>query len=116
MALLSSMFGKSVQKLRLEHKTFQPAGTKKKIEITTVASNYHIEINPSDANLNDRFVVQEIIKEIAQFHLPDKSATRHYKGNRYGFGTRLWAALWFRRLAKSDRHPAVADEHFQERF
>ena len=30
-----------------------------------MASNYHIEMNPSDAGNNDRFVVQEVIKEIA---------------------------------------------------
>ncbi len=32
------------------------------IELTTVSSNYHIEINPSDVGNNDRYVVQEIIK------------------------------------------------------
>lgn len=32
------------------------------IELTTVSSNYHVEINPSDAGNNDRYVVQEIIK------------------------------------------------------
>ena len=36
------------------------------IDLTTVASNYHIEINPGDAGIYDRFVVQDIIKEIAQ--------------------------------------------------
>ena len=34
--------------------------------MTTTASNYHIEINPADAGNQDRFVVQEVIKEIAQ--------------------------------------------------
>ncbi len=32
------------------------------IELTTVSSNHHVEINPSDAGNNDRYVVQEIIK------------------------------------------------------
>lgn len=36
-----------------------------KVEITTISSNYHIEINPSDAGNNDCFVVQEVIKEMA---------------------------------------------------
>ena len=36
--------------------------------MTTTASNYHIEINPADAGNQDRFVVQEVIKEIAQSH------------------------------------------------
>lgn len=32
------------------------------IELTTISSNHHVEINPSDAGNNDRYVVQEIIK------------------------------------------------------
>ena len=32
------------------------------MEITTVASNYHIELNPSDVGIYDYVVVQEIIK------------------------------------------------------
>ena len=36
--------------------------------MTTTASNYHIEINPADTGNQDRFVVQEVIKEIAQSH------------------------------------------------
>jgi replication factor C subunit 3/5 len=30
-----------------------------------IGSNYHIECNPSDVGNSDRFVVQEVIKEIA---------------------------------------------------
>lgn len=41
------------------------AFTGKPIEIGTLGSNYHIECNPSDAGNNDRFVIQEVIKEIA---------------------------------------------------
>ncbi len=33
--------------------------------MTTLGSNYHIECNPSDAGNNDKFIIQEIIKEIA---------------------------------------------------
>ena len=32
------------------------------IELTTVSSNYHVEMNPSDVGYQDRYVVQEIIK------------------------------------------------------
>ena len=32
------------------------------IELTTVSSNYHVEMNPSDVGNQDRYVVQEIIK------------------------------------------------------
>ena len=34
--------------------------------MTTIASNYHIEMNPGDAGIYDRFIVQDVIKEIAQ--------------------------------------------------
>jgi len=40
--------------------------SKKSIEVTAVASGYHVEINPVDAGIYDRIVVQEVVKEIAQ--------------------------------------------------
>jgi hypothetical protein len=80
--------------MKLEHKTFKvwdlvwqkwvccphgvvvgplqtPSG--KAIEVNTVASSFHIEINPGDAGIHDRYVVQEVIKEIAQYNPLDKS-------------------------------------------
>lgn len=63
-ALLREVFGPGVEKRRLEHRTFTTP-TKKTIDLTTVASNFHIEINPSDAGIYDRFVIQDVIKEIA---------------------------------------------------
>lgn len=36
------------------------------MEVTTLSSNYHIEINPSDVGTSDRYVIQEVITEIAQ--------------------------------------------------
>ena len=63
--LLKALYGAGAEKQRLEHREFKTP-TNKTIEVTTVASNYHIEMNPSDAGNNDRFVVQEVIKEIAQ--------------------------------------------------
>ena len=74
MALLRALYGAGAEKQRLEHRDFRTP-TNKAIEVTTVASNYHIEINPSDAGNNDRYVVQEVIKEIAQsgsLHKGDK--------------------------------------------
>eukprot|EP00629_Pelagomonadales_sp_RCC1024_P015320 CAMPEP_0119291500 /NCGR_PEP_ID=MMETSP1329-20130426/42559_1 /TAXON_ID=114041 /ORGANISM="Genus nov. species nov., Strain RCC1024" /LENGTH=348 /DNA_ID=CAMNT_0007292329 /DNA_START=147 /DNA_END=1190 /DNA_ORIENTATION=+ len=64
MALLRALYGPGAEKQRLEHREFKTP-TNKSIEVTTVASNYHIEINPSDAGNDDRFVVQEVVKEIA---------------------------------------------------
>jgi len=36
------------------------------VELTLLSSAHHIELNPSDAGIRDRDVVQELIKEIAQ--------------------------------------------------
>jgi replication factor C subunit 3/5 len=64
MALLREIYGAGAEKVKLEHRTFKTPSNKT-IEITTLGSNYHIECNPSDAGNNDRFVIQEVIKEIA---------------------------------------------------
>ncbi len=67
MALLRELFGPGVEKVKIEYRKFKtPTG--RPIELTTLGSSYHIEMNPSDAGNNDRYVVQEVIKEIAQYH------------------------------------------------
>ena len=57
--------------------------SQKSIEITTIASNYHIELNPSDVGIYDYVVVQEIIKEIAQYKQLDTNAKHPFKGISY---------------------------------
>jgi replication factor C subunit 3/5 len=64
MALLRSLFGPGVTRVKLEHRSIK-VNASKTVEISTLGSNFHIECNPSDAGNNDRFVVQEVIKEIA---------------------------------------------------
>jgi replication factor C subunit 3/5 len=64
MSLLREIYGPGVEKVKLEHRAFKTP-TQKLIDITTIGSNYHIECNPSDAGSADRFVIQEVIKEIA---------------------------------------------------
>ena len=64
MCLLREIYGANVEKIKLEHRTLKTP-TNKVIEITTLGSNYHIECNPSDAGNGDRFVIQDVIKEIA---------------------------------------------------
>lgn len=39
---------------------------KLELELVTLGSMYHVELNPSDAGNYDRYVVQEIIKEMAR--------------------------------------------------
>ena len=46
-----------------------------------LSSNYHIELSPADVGNNDRFIVQEIIKEVATTQQVDASASRKFKGN-----------------------------------
>jgi len=57
------------------------AGTRKiEVELTTVSSNHHVELNPSDAGFQDRYVVQEIIKEMAKNRPLDVAGNRGFKG------------------------------------
>ena len=63
-ALLRAIYGIGVEKLRLDSRTFTtPTG--KSVEVKLISSNHHVEMSPGDAGLNDRFVVQEVIKEMA---------------------------------------------------
>jgi hypothetical protein len=43
MALLREVYGPGVERLRIEHQNFETP-SKKKLEIVTIASNYHIEV------------------------------------------------------------------------
>ena len=63
------------------------------MEITTVASNYHIELNPSDVGIYDYVVVQEIIKEIAQYKQLDVNAKHPFKGTLFSPASRVVVVL-----------------------
>mmetsp|Transcript_3074 Transcript_3074/g.6374 ORF Transcript_3074/g.6374 Transcript_3074/m.6374 type:complete len:387 (-) Transcript_3074:345-1505(-) len=65
MSLLRQVFGSGAERLRLDKRTFTTP-TKRTVEINMISSNYHIEMAPGDAGLNDRFVIQDVIKEMAQ--------------------------------------------------
>lgn len=60
---------------------FLQTPSKKKLEIVTVASNYHMEVNPSDVGIYDRVVVQEMIKSVASTHQLDATGQKEFKGN-----------------------------------
>lgn len=51
------------------------------VELTTVSSSHHVEMNPSDAGFQDRYVVQEIIKEMAKNRPIDTKGRKGFKGN-----------------------------------
>lgn len=78
MCLLKELYGPGVERLRLEHMNFTTPSNKK-LEIMTVSSNYHIEVNPSDVGIYDRVVVMDLIKNVAQTHQLDVSGQREFK-------------------------------------
>jgi replication factor C subunit 3/5 len=65
-ALLRALYGPGAERLKLDKRTFStPTTPPRTIEINLITSTYHIEISPGDAGMNDRFVVQDLIKEMA---------------------------------------------------
>ncbi|AIO02818.1 replication factor C, subunit 5, putative [Leishmania panamensis] len=65
MAMLHEIYGPSVYSVRLEHKSVQVSDSKV-VDIATLSSPHHIDINPSDAGYYDRSIVMQMIREIAQ--------------------------------------------------
>jgi len=63
-SLLRSLFGPAADRLKLDKRSFTTP-SRRTIDVNMITSNYHIEISPGEAGLDDRYVVQEIIKEIA---------------------------------------------------
>ncbi|KMZ61210.1 Replication factor C subunit 5 [Zostera marina] len=81
MALLKQMFGTSAEKVKLENKNWKiDTGTRTiEVELTTLSSTNHVELNPSDAGFQDRYVVQEIIKEMAKSRPIDAKGKKGFK-------------------------------------
>lgn len=65
-AFLYELFGPAVEKVRVTQRIVE--GKSKKVEISSLQSPFHTEINPSDAGSSDTLVVQDVIKDIAQTH------------------------------------------------
>ncbi|KFM24547.1 Replication factor C subunit 3 [Auxenochlorella protothecoides] len=81
LALLREVYGPGVEKLKVECKPWKielPTRTLE-VEFTTLASAYHVELNPSDVGNNDRYVVQEIIQEMAKNRPVGVSSERMFK-------------------------------------
>ncbi|PHT37162.1 Replication factor C subunit 3 [Capsicum baccatum] len=81
MALLRQIFGPSADKVKVENKVWKvDAGTRTiDVELTTLSSTHHVELNPSDAGFQDRYVVQEIIKEMAKNRPIDAKGKKGFK-------------------------------------
>ena len=54
MALLRQLHGPSVEKLKVEARTFKFGSSSTTTDLTMVTSSHHIELNPSDAGIRDR--------------------------------------------------------------
>ncbi|OMJ08602.1 Replication factor C subunit 5, partial [Smittium culicis] len=78
MTLLRQIFGPGAEKIRMDTRTFQTTSSRS-VEVNILSSNYHIEINPSDAGIYDRVIVQELIKEIAQTQQVNSSSLKKFK-------------------------------------
>lgn len=76
--LLKELYGVGVERLKMEMMSFTTPSNKK-LEIMTVSSNYHIEVNPSDVGMNDRVVIMDIIKNVAQSQQLNSNAQREFK-------------------------------------
>lgn len=77
-AVLNELFGAGSRKIKIESRQLDLGGSRK-LEITMVSSVYHVEITPSEAGNQDRFIVQELLKEIAQTQQIDQNARHRYK-------------------------------------
>lgn len=62
--ILKEIYGPSAQKVHIQNETFETA-SRRKIELRTINSNYHIELNPSEIGIHDKVVIQALIKETA---------------------------------------------------
>lgn len=78
MCLLKELYGPGVERLRMEQMTFTTPSNKK-VEIMTVNSNYHIEVNPADVGIYDRIVIMDLIKTVAQSQQLDVNTQREFK-------------------------------------
>ncbi|CAL9019073.1 unnamed protein product [Prunus brigantina] len=87
---LRQIFGPSADKVKVENRAWKVdasftlflihAGSRTiDIELTTLLSTNHIELNPSDAGFQDRYIVQEIIKEMAKNRPIDTKGKKGYK-------------------------------------
>lgn len=68
LAFLREVYGAGADKVKVETRPWkiQLPTRVLEVELTLVSSNHHVEMNPSDVGNNDRYVVQEILKDMAK--------------------------------------------------
>ncbi|KAJ2785233.1 Replication factor C (RF-C) subunit [Coemansia javaensis] len=77
-AVLREIYGPGADKLRVSQRVFETP-SRRKLDISFISSNYHIEVNPSDAGIYDRVVIQDLIKEVAQTQQVAAASARRFK-------------------------------------
>ena len=82
MTLLESIFGSGVYRLKIDIREFVTPSNRK-LELNVVSSPYHLEITPSDMGNNDRIVIQELLKEVAQMEQVDFQESKDGLAHRY---------------------------------
>lgn len=78
MSVLKELYGPGAEKIKINARVFQVSSSKK-VEFTIVSSIYHIEFTPSDMGNNDRVVIQDLLKEIAQTQQVNVSSKQRFK-------------------------------------
>lgn len=75
-----------MEKVKTEQRTIKIPNKTTTLTVTTTSSAFHIEMNPSECGNQDRVVIQEIIKEIAQSKpLETTQTTKPFKGTSWPF-------------------------------
>ncbi|CAB4253092.1 similar to Saccharomyces cerevisiae YBR087W RFC5 Subunit of heteropentameric Replication factor C (RF-C) [Maudiozyma barnettii] len=82
MSLLAALFGQGVYRLKIDVRQFVTPSNRK-LELNVVSSPYHLEITPSDMGNNDRIVIQELLKEVAQMEQVDFQDSKGGLAHRY---------------------------------
>ena len=78
MCLLKELYGPGAWKLKTCQMNFTTPSNKK-IDIMTLSSNYHIEVNPSDVGIYDRVVITELVKKTASTYQLNSSKQKSFK-------------------------------------
>uniref|UniRef100_A0A7R9SVF4 AAA+ ATPase domain-containing protein n=1 Tax=Polyblepharides amylifera TaxID=1486889 RepID=A0A7R9SVF4_9CHLO len=83
LGMLREIYGPAAEKIKVETKEWKierpEMSSKIEVELTTLSSNFHVELNPSDAGLKDRYIVQELIKEMAKSRMLDVPGSKGFK-------------------------------------
>ena len=84
LALLREIYGPGVERIKVEAKQWKiDVGSRKvEVDLTLLSSNHHVEMNPSDVGMKDRYIVQEVIKEMARARPIGVDGAKGYKGKR----------------------------------